>query len=390
MKKKKIAVLGSTGSIGVQALKIIKEFPENFELVLISANSNDKLLLEQALFFQPKHVIINNENGYNSIKENLDNPSNANSGQFTKTHLGEKALCGLIEHEDFDVVLVAIVGFAALLPTISAIKSGKKIALANKETLVVAGQIISSLIEKYNGSIIPVDSEHSAIFQCIQGESFESVKNIILTASGGPFRGYSQKELEGVSLKNALKHPNWQMGAKITIDSATLMNKGFELIETRWLFDISFDKIKVVVHPESIIHSLVEYQDGSVIAQLGEPSMYIPILYALNFPKRVKSSAPKLDLIKTKSLNFEEPNKKVFRHLDFAYEAIKFGGSYGCVLNASNEVAVSAFLKEKIRFIDMIKIIEKSIENITFVQNPSLEDLLEIDLETRKFANSII
>ena len=383
MKKKKIAVLGSTGSIGVQALKIINEFPEDFELSLISANSNDKLLLEQALFFQPKHVIINTEGGYNYIKENLKTP-------FTKSHLGNRALCDLIEGEDFDVVLVAIVGFAALLPTISAIKSGKKIALANKETLVVAGQIISSLLEKHNGNIIPVDSEHSAIFQCVQGESFDSIKNIILTASGGPFRGYSKQQLENVSLQNALKHPNWKMGAKITIDSATLMNKGFELIETRWLFDVSFEKIKVVVHPESIIHSLVEYQDGSVIAQLGEPSMYIPILYALNFPKRVKSSAPKLDLIKTKSLNFEEPNKKVFRHLDLAYEAIKFGGSYGCVLNASNEVAVSAFLKEKIRFIDMIKIIEKSIEKITFVQNPNLEDLLEVDLETRKFANSII
>ena len=383
MKKKKIAVLGSTGSIGVQALKIIKEFSENFELSLVSANSSDKLLLEQALFFQPKHVIINTESGYSYIKKNLNSPS-------TKLHLGDQALCDLIEGEDFDIVLVAIVGFAALLPTISAIKSGKKIALANKETLVVAGQIISSLVEKHDGNIIPVDSEHSAIFQCIQGESFDSVKNIILTASGGPFRGYNKQQLENVSLKNALKHPNWNMGAKITIDSATLMNKGFELIETKWLFDVSFEKIKVVVHPESIIHSLVEYQDGSVIAQLGEPSMYIPILYALNFPKRIKSSAPKLDLIKIKSLNFEEPNKKVFRHLDLAYEAIKCGGSYGCVLNASNEVAVSAFLKEKIRFIDMIKIIEKSIEKITFVQNPNLEDLLDIDLETRKFANSII
>ena len=383
MKKKKIAVLGSTGSIGVQALKIINEFSEDFELSLISANSSDTLLLEQSLFFQPEHVIINTESGYSYIKKNLRSP-------FTKLHMGDQALCDLIENEDFDIVLVAIVGFAALLPTISAIKSGKKIALANKETLVVAGQIISSLVEKNDGNIIPVDSEHSAIFQCIQGESIESVKNIILTASGGPFRGYNKQQLENVSLKNALKHPNWNMGAKITIDSATLMNKGFELIETRWLFDVSFEKIKVVVHPESIIHSLVEYQDGSVIAQLGEPSMYIPILYALNFPKRIKSSAPKLDLIKIKTLNFEEPNKKIFRHLDLAYEAIKFGGSYGCVLNASNEVAVSAFLKEKIRFIDMIKIIEKSIEKITFVQNPNLEDLLEIDLETRKFANSII
>ncbi len=383
MKKKQVAILGSTGSIGTQALSIIKEFSNNFEVKLISANSNDKLLLDQVINFNPSHVVINTTDGYNYIKKNVNNPENT-------IHLGNKVLCELIESEDFDVILVAIVGFAALLPTISAIKSGKKIALANKETLVVAGQIISSMVKKYSGKIIPVDSEHSAIFQCVQGEDFDTVKSIILTASGGPFRGYSQNALENVSLKNALKHPNWDMGAKITIDSATLMNKGFELIETRWLFDISFDKIKVIVHPESIIHSLVEFQDGSIIAQLGQPSMYIPILYALNFPKRIKSSAPKLDLVKTKSLNFEEPNRGVFKHLDFAYEAIKFGGSYGCVLNASNEVAVSAFLNKKIRFIDMIKIIEKSIEKITFVQNPKLEDLLEIDLETRKFAKSII
>jgi len=276
------------------------------------------------------------------------------------------------------------------MPTISAIKSGKKIALANKETLVVGGQIISSLLNDYNGTIIPVDSEHSAIFQCIQGEKINTVESIILTASGGPFRGYSKKDLESVSIEDALKHPNWSMGNKITIDSATLMNKGFELIETRWLFDIPYDKIKVVVHPESIIHSLVEFHDRSVIAQLGQPSMYIPIFYALNYPKRMKSSAPKLDLIKTKSLNFESPDKSVFKHLQFAYDAIKSGGSFGCVLNAANEEAIDGFLRKKIRFIDMINIIEKSLEKITFVQNPKLEDLIEIDLETRKFAKSII
>ena len=383
MIKKSVAILGSTGSIGVQALNIMKEFSDDFEVKLISANSSDKLLLDQSLAFKPKHVVINTSAGYNYIKKNLTQIE-------TETHLGNDALCKLIESEKIDIVLVAIVGFAALMPTISAIKSGKKIALANKETLVVGGQIISSLLNDYNGTIIPVDSEHSAIFQCIQGEKINTVENIILTASGGPFRGYSKKDLESVSIEDALKHPNWSMGNKITIDSATLMNKGFELIETRWLFDIPYDKIKVVVHPESIVHSLVEFHDRSVIAQLGQPSMYIPIFYALNYPKRMKSSAPKLDLIKTKSLNFESPDKSVFKHLQFAYDAIKSGGSFGCVLNAANEVAIDGFLRKKIRFIDMVNIIEKSLEKITFVQNPKLEDLIEIDLETRKFAKSII
>lgn len=383
MIKKSVAILGSTGSIGVQALNIMKEFSDDFEVKLISANSSDKLLLDQSLAFKPKHVVINTSTGYNYIKKNLTQIE-------TETHLGNDALCKLIESEKIDIVLVAIVGFAALMPTISAIKSGKKIALANKETLVVGGQIISSLLNDYNGTIIPVDSEHSAIFQCIQGEKINTVENIILTASGGPFRGYSKKDLESVSIEDALKHPNWSMGNKITIDSATLMNKGFELIETRWLFDIPYDKIKVVVHPESIVHSLVEFHDRSVIAQLGQPSMYIPIFYALNYPKRMKSSAPKLDLIKTKSLNFESPDKSVFKHLQFAYDAIKSGGSFGCVLNAANEEAIDGFLRKKIRFIDMINIIEKSLEKITFVQNPKLEDLIEIDLETRKFAKSII
>ena len=383
MKKKSVAILGSTGSIGTQALSIMSEFSAEFDVKLISANSNDKLLLEQSLSFKPNHVVINTEPGYSFLKKKLSIPG-------TKIHFGNNILSELVESEDFDVVLVAIVGFAALLPTISAIKSGKKIALANKETLVVAGQIITSLLNNSNSTIIPVDSEHSAIFQCIQGEKLNAVENIILTASGGPFRGFSKKDLESVSVENALKHPNWSMGNKITIDSATLMNKGFELIETKWLFDFPFEKIKVVIHPESIIHSLVEFQDGSVIAQLGEPSMYIPILYALNYPKRTRSSSPKLDLIKTKSLNFEQVDRSVFKHLDFAYEASRVGGSFGCVLNAANEIAVYAFLNKKISFIDMVNIIEKSLEKITFVANPKLEDLLEIDLETRKFAKTII
>jgi len=380
--KKRIAILGSTGSIGTQTLKILKEFPDKFELNLISANSNDKLLLKQALDFQPKDVVINSGEGYKNIKKNIRGSS--------CVHHGVSSLCQLIENNDYDVVLVAIVGFAALLPTISAIKSNKKIALANKETLVVGGEIISSLLKKSESTIIPVDSEHSAIFQCLQGEDINRVENIILTASGGPFRGFDLKGLSSVSKKEALNHPNWSMGNKITIDSATLMNKGFELIETKWLFDVPFNKIKVLVHPESIIHSLVEFIDHSVIAQLGQPSMYIPIFYALNHPVRNKSYAPKLNLTEIGSLNFEKPNKDVFKHLNFAYEAIKAGGSYGCVLNAANEVAVDLFLREKINFLEMASIIEKSLEKITFVKNPTLDDLLEIDLKTREFAGSII
>ena len=380
--KKRIAILGSTGSIGTQTLKILKEFPDKFELNLISANSNDKLLLKQALDFQPKDVVINSGEGYKNIKKNIRGSS--------YVHHGVSSLCQLIENNDYDVVLVAIVGFAALLPTISAIKSNKKIALANKETLVVGGEIISSLLKKSESTIIPVDSEHSAIFQCLQGEDINRVENIILTASGGPFRGFDLKRLGSVSKKEALNHPNWSMGNKITIDSATLMNKGFELIETKWLFDVPFNKIKVLVHPESIIHSLVEFIDRSVIAQLGQPSMYIPIFYALNHPVRNKSYAPKLNLTEIGSLNFEKPDKDVFKHLNFAYEAIKAGGSYGCVLNAANEVAVDSFLREKINFLEMASIIEKSLEKITFVKNPTLDDLLEIDLKTREFAGSII
>ena len=380
--KKRIAILGSTGSIGTQTLKILKEFPDKFELNLISANSNDKLLLKQALDFQPKDVVINSGEGYKNIKKTIRGSS--------CVHHGVSSLCQLIENNDYDVVLVAIVGFAALLPTISAIKSNKKIALANKETLVVGGEIISSLLKKSESTIIPVDSEHSAIFQCLQGEDINRVENIILTASGGPFRGFDLKKLGSVSKKEALNHPNWSMGNKITIDSATLMNKGFELIETKWLFDVPFNKIKVLVHPESIIHSLVEFIDHSVRAQLGQPSMYIPIFYALNHPVRNKSYAPKLNLTEIGSLNFEKPNKDVFKHLNFAYEAIKAGGSYGCVLNAANEVAVDLFLREKINFLEMASIIEKSLEKITFVKNPTLDDLLEIDLKTREFAGSII
>jgi len=380
--KKRIAILGSTGSIGTQALKILNEFPDKFELNLISANSNDKLLLKQALEFQPKDVVINSSEGYKNIKKNIRGKS--------YVHHGASSLCQLIENNDYDVVLVAIVGFAALLPTISAIKSNKKIALANKETLVVGGEIISSLLKNSKSTIIPVDSEHSAIFQCLQGEDINRVENIILTASGGPFRGFDLERLGSVSKKDALNHPNWSMGNKITIDSATLMNKGFELIETKWLFDVPFNKIKVLVHPESIIHSLVEFIDHSVIAQLGQPSMYIPIFYALNHPVRNKSYAPKLNLTEIGSLNFEKPNKDVFKHLNFAYEAIKAGGSFGCVLNAANEVAVDLFLREKINFLEMASIIEKSLEKITFVKNPTLDDLLEIDLKTREFAVSII
>lgn len=382
MVKKRIAILGSTGSIGVQALRVIKDYPKVFDLELISCNTNQKIFLQQCLFFKPKHAVINTKLGYDYLKTNL-------SGSGINVYFGNNELVNLMSLQSINLVVIAIVGSAALLPTISAIKNGKKIALANKESLVVAGKIIMSLEKKYNAKIIPVDSEHSAIFQCLQGENINTVENIILTASGGPFRGYTKKQLNTVSPQKALKHPNWSMGNKITIDSATLMNKGFELIETKWLFNISFEKIKVLIHPESIIHSLVEFQDGSIISQLGAPSMYIPILYALNYPKRIKSSSDRLDLIKVKSLNFERPNVSVFKHLSLAYEAMRVGGSFGCVLNASNEIAVWAFLEKKIKFLDMINIIEKSLENITFVRNPNIEELLEIDKETRAFAKSL-
>ena len=381
--KKNIAVLGSTGSIGVRALNIISSFSNRFNLTLISCNSNHKGFVDQILKFNPEHAVINSEIGYLNVKKSISHSS-------TRIDCGEVVLCDLLDKKKIDIVLVAIVGFAALKPTISAIMARKQIALASKETLVVAGEYVMGLAKRFGTKIIPVDSEHSAIFQCLQGEKTNNINKILLTASGGPFRGMKKKQLLDVTRERALKHPNWKMGEKITIDSATLMNKGFELIEARWLFDLPKEKIKILVHPESIIHSLVEFCDSSIIAQMGLPSMDVPILYALSFPNRLISDFKTLDLVKIKKLHFEEPDIKTFRHLQFAYRAVEAGGSLGCVLNAANEIAVNAFLEKKISFLDMQKIVEKSMENITFVAKPTIEDLFIIDKETRRFSKSIL
>ncbi len=381
--KKNIAVLGSTGSIGTQTLSVISKFPKLFKAHLLSANNNHVLLLKQAVYFKPKHIVINSEEGYLFLKERLKK-------QATKVWLRKDALCQLVTDKNIDLVLTAIVGSAGLMPTISAINAKKIIALANKETLVVAGSLIMALAKKKGVSIVPVDSEHSAIFQCLVGEDYKSIQKIILTASGGPFFNYSAKEFKNISVERALKHPNWEMGAKITIDSATLMNKGLELIEAYWLFSRPVEDVEVVIHPESIIHSLVEFKDGSVKAQLGYPTMTTPILYSLSYPSRLDYQCPSFNLSKLKSLSFFEPDFKKFPHLGVAIEAIKTGGTAPCALNAANEIAVDAFLKKKIKFLDMIKIVEKSLENFTFVQIPKLEDYLSVDKETRSIANELI
>jgi 1-deoxy-D-xylulose-5-phosphate reductoisomerase len=381
--KKNIAILGSTGSIGTQTLNIISNCSKMFRAHLLSANTNHTLLLKQANKFQPKHVVINTERGYLFLKSRLKNKD-------TTVWLGNDSLCQLVADKSVDLVLTAIVGSAGLIPTISAINAHKNIALANKETLVVAGELVMNLAKKKNVSIIPVDSEHSAIFQCLVGEEPKSVSRLILTASGGPFLKYPIKKFGSISVESALKHPNWEMGAKITIDSATLMNKGLELIEACWLFNRGIEDVDVVIHPESIIHSLVEFVDGSIKAQLGLPTMTTPILYAMSFPQRVGYKKPPFSLSKLGSLNFFKPNLKKFPHLGLAMGAMKMGGTAPCALNAANEIAVDAFLKKKIKFLDMVKIVEKSLENFTFVQIPKLDDYLSVDKETRLIASGLI
>jgi len=380
--RKIIAILGSTGSIGCQALDIVSQKPDDFYPFLLSANKNYKRLYEQAILFKPKHVIINCEVGYSYLINNLP--------KDTSVHQGLDALCGLMSISEINLVLTAMVGSVGLLPTLAAIKAGKNIALANKETLVVAGDLIMSLAKKYEVSIIPVDSEHSAIFQCLIGEHKQSIKKISLTASGGPFLRTEATKFDKITLSQALKHPNWSMGNKITIDSATLMNKGFELIEAFWLFGLPLTKIDVIIHPESVIHSFVEFVDGSIKAQLGAPSMEIPIHYALSFPQRSMFKSHPFSLVDSGSLSFFEPNMVKFPHLRLAYDCIKTGGTSCCSLNAANEVAVNAFLNQKIKFIDMIKIVEKSIEKSIFVAKPSLNDYLNIDKKTREFAQNLI
>lgn len=379
----RIALLGSTGSIGTQALDIISKYPDRFQVEVLVAGNNIDLLIEQAHKFQPDSVVIANSDHYRVLKEGL---------QYTniKVYSGNDAVEQVVASSSVDVVIAAIVGYSGVRPTIAAIKAGKKIALANKETLVVAGELIGKLVSNSGSIIIPVDSEHSAIFQCLSGESGNPIEKITLTASGGPFLNMSEEMLKNVKPCDALKHPNWNMGCKVTIDSASLMNKGLEVIEAKWLFGLSPEQISVIVHPQSIIHSLVHFADGSVKAQLGVPDMRVPILYALSYPDRLQSDLPRLKLNKVSPLTFAEPDTKKFRNLTLAYEAIKKGGNMPCILNAANEMAVNAFLEEKIGFTQMPDIVEYTMENSLYSSSPDL-DLLELtDTDARNTALSFI
>ena len=381
--KKGIAILGSTGSIGTQALEVINEQRDKFHVEVLTANNSASLLIKQAKIYRPNSVVIVNDDKYNKVFSELS-PLNI------KVYSGSKSLQQIVDSEKIDIVLTALVGYAGLLPTINAIKCGKKIALANKETLVVAGELISKLAKENNSEIIPVDSEHSAIFQCLNGEERNPIEKIILTASGGPFRGKKRHELENVSKEQALKHPNWSMGAKITVDSASLMNKGLEVIEAKWLFDLNQNQIEVVIHPQSIIHSAVQFEDGSIISQLGLPDMKLPIQYALGYPNRIKNNFKRFSFFEYSNLSFERPDTDTFKNLSLAYKAMDLGGNAACVLNAANEVAVDGFLNDKIGFLNMSDLIDNCLERINFVKNPSLEDLVESDKETRILAKKLL
>ena len=376
-KKKNIAILGSTGSIGRQALDVIRANTDKFEVFALTANNNLDLLIEQACEFQPDVVAIANEKHYMQLKHAL-------ADQPIKVFAGMDAIAQLVEMEPIDLVLTAMVGYAGLKPTIQAIRANKTIALANKETLVVAGEIIGELALKHKTAILPVDSEHSAIFQCLAGEGNNPIEKIILTASGGPFRVKTIEELKTVTSAQALKHPNWDMGAKITIDSASMMNKGFEVIEARWLFGLTPDQIEVVVHPQSIIHSMVQFTDGSVKAQLGLPDMKLPIQYAFTYPDRIKSDFPRLDFGRYNELTFEKPDTGRFRNLALAYRAMEKGGNMPCIINAANEIVVAAFLKDKTGFLQMSDIIETVMQKATFIQKPNYEDYVMTDAQVRE------
>ncbi len=373
---KKIAILGSTGSIGTQALDVIASHRDKFEVEVLTAQNNADLLIQQAVEFQPNCVVIVNEKHYEKVHSALD-------PRDIKVYAGDKSLSHVVQMDAVDLVLTAVVGYSGLLPTIKAIESGKNIALANKETLVVAGELITRLAQEKGVNIYPVDSEHSAIFQCLVGEFHNPIEKLILTASGGPFRGRSKSELEKVTKAQALKHPNWDMGAKVTIDSATLMNKGLEVIEAKWLFGLALDKIEVVVHPQSIIHSIVQFEDSSMKAQMGLPDMRVPIQYAMSYPERIKADFPRFDFMDYPSLTFEKPDTDTFRNLSLAYAAIESGGNKPCILNAANEIAVEAFLQEKIGFLEISDVIEKSLEKVSYIRVPDLQDFIETDKETR-------
>lgn len=379
--KKQIAILGSTGSIGTQALQVIEEHPDLYEAYALTANNRVDLLIEQARKFMPEAVVIANEEKYLPLKEAL-------SDLPIKVYAGADALCQIVESKPIDIVLASMVGYAGLRPTMNAIRAGKAIALANKETLVVAGDLINELATRYHTPILPVDSEHSAIFQCL--EMNNRLEKVILTASGGPFRNCSMEQLEHVTKAQALKHPNWQMGAKITIDSATMMNKGFEVIEAKWLFGVRPDQIEVVVHPQSVIHSMVQFEDGAVKAQLGMPDMRLPIQYAFSYPQRVKSSFERLDFSRVTGLTFEQPDTRRFRNLALAYEALHQGGNMPCIVNAANEVVVAAFLQDRISFLRMSDVIEQTMGKVAYIKTPAYEDYVATDAEARRVAADLL
>jgi 1-deoxy-D-xylulose-5-phosphate reductoisomerase len=381
--KKRIAVFGSTGSIGTQALNVIAANAHLFSAEILTAQGNDELLIKQALQFNPNIVVIGDEKKYSKVKEAL-------AHTHVKVFTGEKALEECASMDCYDMMLAGIVGFAGLRPTLKAIENGKMVALANKETLVVAGDIVMSKAVEKRVPVIPVDSEHSAIFQCMVGETRNRIEKIILTASGGPFLGKKPNFLVNVKRDHALQHPNWAMGAKITIDSATLMNKGLEMIEAKWLFNLKPEQVQVVVHPQSIIHSMVMFEDGSIKSQMGLPDMKLPIQYALAFPHRITNNFPRYDFKKPNTLTFEEPDIKTFRNLSLASDALFKGGNLPCILNAANEIAVYAFLKNRLGFLDMTDLIEKTMNKIPFIQNPTLEEYFETDGEARSFAASLI
>lgn len=380
--KRKIAILGSTGSIGTQALDVIRSHPDKFEVYALTANNNADLLIAQAREFAPEAVVIANEDKYGYVKEAL-------SDLPMKVWAGCDAIAQVTQSTPIDMVLTAMVGYSGLKPTINAIKAGKAIALANKETLVVAGELITRLAMENKTPVLPVDSEHSAIFQCLNGEQ-SPIEKIYLTASGGPFRNHTIDQLKKATKRDALKHPNWSMGAKVTIDSASMMNKGFEMIEAKWLFDLNPNQVEVVVHPQSIIHSMVQFGDSSIIAQLGMPDMRLPIQYALAYPERLKSDFERVDFFKLGTMTFEKPDTGRFRNLAFAFDAIRTRGNMPCILNAANEIAVAEFLKERIGFLEMSDIIEKTMQKVSFVPEPTYEDYVETDAEARHIAYEFI
>lgn len=383
MTKKRLAILGSTGSIGTQALEVVLEQKELFEVEVLSANRNADLLIEQAIKFQPNVVVIAEESLYQKVFSALDS-------HHIKVYAGAEALKQVVQMDTVDLVLTALVGYAGLLPTIAAIEAGKNIALANKETLVVAGDIITKMAKEKGVNIYPVDSEHSAIFQCLVGEFHNPIEKIVLTASGGPFRGMTSAELATVTKAQALKHPNWEMGAKITIDSASMMNKGLEVIEAKWLFGLNPAQIDVIVHPQSIVHSLVQFTDGSMKAQLGLPDMKLPIQYAMAYPDRLQNNFERFNFLDYPNLTFEKPDLETFRNLKLAYEAMNMGGNAACILNAANEVVVDAFLKEKVGFLQMSDLIEDTLQKCTFVAKPSIEDYIATDAEARRLTTENI